>query len=63
MSTVPEVIVAKHCGLKIAVIATVTNFATDIASESHDHNQVVQMANQASTKLQTLVKGFVATLK
>lgn len=63
MSTVPEVIVAKHCGLKIAVIATVTNFATDIASESHDHNQVVQMANQASIKLQTLVKGFVSTFR
>lgn len=63
MSTVPEVIVAKHCGLKIAVIATVTNYATDIACESHDHNQVVQMANQASAKLQTLVKGYVATFK
>lgn len=63
MSTVPEVIIAKHCELKIAVIATVTNYATDIADTSHDHNEVVAMANQASVKLKGLIKGFIKGLK
>ncbi len=62
MSTVPEVIIAKHCGLKIAVIATVTNYATDITDESHDHNAVVAMANKASEKLKQIVKTFVKSL-
>ncbi len=62
MSTVPEVLVAKHCGLKIAVIATITNFATDLASESHCHNEVVAMADKAAIKLQALVVEFIKNL-
>lgn len=62
MSTVPEVIVAKHCGLKIAVIATVTNYTTDLAKESHNHDEVVAMANKASINLEKLVKAYIETL-
>lgn len=62
MSTVPEVIIAKHCGLKIAVIATVTNYTTDLATESHSHDDVVAMANKASQNLQRLVKAYIETL-
>lgn len=62
MSTVPEVIVANHCGLKIAVIATVTNYATDLAQESHCHSDVVNVADKASTRLQTLIKAFINDL-
>lgn len=62
MSTVPEVIIAKHCGLKIAVIATVTNYTTDLASESHSHDDVVATANKASHNLQRLVKAYIETL-
>lgn len=59
MSTVPEVLVANHCGMKVAVIATITNYATGLTSTSHSHEGVVQMANQASEKLNCLVKQFV----
>ena len=31
MSTVPEVLIANHCGMKVAVIATITNYATGLA--------------------------------
>tara|TARA_B110000879_G_C11151890_1_gene505030 strand:+ start:853 stop:1668 length:816 start_codon:yes stop_codon:yes gene_type:complete len=63
MSTVPEVIVANHCGMKVAVIATITNYATGLASESHSHDAVVAMANQATVQLKKLVKAFIAQLK
>lgn len=62
MSTVPEVIVANHCGMKVAVIATITNMATGLTKTSHSHEAVVATANQASKKLKQLVKNFVADL-
>ncbi len=55
MSTVPEVIIANHCGLKVAVIATITNYATGIATTSHDHDEVVAMGVQASSKVCALM--------
>jgi xanthosine phosphorylase len=59
MSTVPEVLVANHCGMKVAVIATITNYATGLAHTSHCHNAVVATAALAGTKLNLLIKRFV----
>lgn len=59
MSTVPEVLIANHCGMKVAVIATITNYATGLSQTSHSHDAVVAMANQAAKKLNLLVKRFV----
>jgi xanthosine phosphorylase len=62
MSTVPEVLVANHCGMKVAVIATITNYATGLANTSHSHEAVVTMASQAALKLNNLVKQFIIEL-
>ncbi|MCH9690170.1 MAG: purine-nucleoside phosphorylase [Gammaproteobacteria bacterium] len=62
MSTVPEVLVATHCGMKVAVIAMITNFATGLASISHSHQAVVEMAAQSSDKVIVLLKQFIETL-
>lgn len=62
MSTVPEVLVANHCGMKVAVIATVTNYATGLSVTSHSHDAVVSVAKQAAEKLNILVKRFIAEL-
>jgi purine-nucleoside phosphorylase len=63
MSTVPEVIVANHCGLKVMVIATITNYATGLATSSHSHDAVVSMANKATVKLTHLITEFVGELE
>lgn len=62
MSTVPEVLVANHCGMKVAVIATITNYATGLATTSHDHNAVLATAAQAEEKLSRIINGFIKTL-
>lgn len=62
MSTVPEVLIANHCGMKVAVIATITNYATGLAQTSHSHDAVVAMASKAAEKLSRLVKRFVSEL-
>lgn len=60
MSTVPEVLVASHCGLKVAVISTITNFATGLTSISHSHDEVVKTASMASEKLNVILREFCA---
>jgi xanthosine phosphorylase len=62
MSTVPEVLVANHCGLKIGVIAIITNYATGLSTTPHDHTAVIEMAASAADKLIRLLQQFVTTL-
>ena len=62
MSTVPEVLVANHCGMNVAVIATITNYATGLAVTSHSHDSVVLTASKAAETLNRLIKLFVQSL-
>ncbi len=62
MSTVPEVLVANHCGMKVAVIAMITNYATGLSKTSHNHDAVVDVAAGAANKLNLLLKEYIAGL-
>jgi purine-nucleoside phosphorylase len=64
MSTVPEVIAARHLGMRILAIATVTDMATGIPGqiEHVTGEQVLDVANRAGARLGTVVKGVVAKL-
>ena len=62
MSTVPEVLVANHCGMKVAVIAMITNYATGLSQTSHNHEDVVNMASSAAEKLNNLLKQYIINL-
>jgi purine-nucleoside phosphorylase len=44
MSTVPEVIIARHLGLKVLGVAMVTNFAAGLAAEPLSHAQTMRAA-------------------
>ncbi|MFT3741685.1 MAG: purine-nucleoside phosphorylase [Gammaproteobacteria bacterium] len=58
MSTVAEVIVARHCGLKVAAIAMVTNMAVGLSDEVVNHAGTLAMAEQASADLACLLQHF-----
>lgn len=59
MSTVPEVIVANHSGLRVLGISAITNKAAGMQSELN-HEEVVEVTNQLKTKFKALVKQFLA---
>jgi purine-nucleoside phosphorylase len=59
MSTVPEVIVASHAGLRVLGISCITDMAIGEELEPLTHEQVVEVANRARPKLISLVKSLI----
>jgi purine-nucleoside phosphorylase len=60
MSTVPEVIVAVHCGLKVVGFSVVTDMCLPDALEPADVAKIIATANSAEPKLTKLVLGVLA---
>lgn len=60
MSTVPEVIVAVHCGLRVFGLSVVTDICLPDALQSADIDEIIATANAAEPKLRTLVCGVLA---
>ena len=61
MSTVPEVIVAAHAGLRVLALSTVANMCfPDVLGETSGE-EVVAIGNSAEPKLRAIVLGILAT--
>lgn len=60
MSTVPEVIVARHCGMKVLGVSVITNVAAsaDAVAEA-SHEEVQQVADAAQPRMTTLMKELI----
>lgn len=63
MSTVPEVLVARHCGLKVSAVATITNYGTGLGhsqhENEHEHEHVLAVADSSVERLKDLVTAFI----
>jgi purine-nucleoside phosphorylase len=59
MSTVPEVIVARHCGMKVLAISCVTNMAAGISQRPITHAEVLEIGEQVRGQFVGLLKSLV----
>ena len=56
MSTVPEVIVARHMGMNVLGLSVVTDMCLPDALEPGDHRVILKAAQSAEPKLTKIVK-------
>jgi len=63
MSTVPETIIARHCGLRVVTVGTITNLAAGLSTEILNHDNVLKNSALAANNLNKLFSEFVAKFK
>ena len=63
MSTVPEVILARFLGLRVAAISTITNKAAGLSDENISHEHTKAMAPLGAAKLERVLREYLRSLR
>jgi purine-nucleoside phosphorylase len=63
MSTVPEVIVARHMGLRVLAISCVTNMAAGILDQPLSHDEVLQTALKVQSQFMALLEAVIPRIQ
>jgi purine-nucleoside phosphorylase len=58
MSTVPEAIVARQCGIRVAAVSCITNLAAGISRKNLSHAEVLETAERVKRSAAQLIKTF-----
>jgi purine-nucleoside phosphorylase len=58
MSTVPEAIAARQCGLRVAGVSCITNLAAGIAPQKLSHGEVLETAERVKKTGAALIRDF-----
>ncbi|AOY77089.1 purine-nucleoside phosphorylase [Clostridium formicaceticum] len=62
MSTVPEVIVARHGGAKVLGISCITNMAAGILDQPLNHEEVIETAQKVKQQFVSYVKEIIKSI-
>ncbi|MDP4144817.1 MAG: purine-nucleoside phosphorylase [Bacillota bacterium] len=62
MSTVPEVIAARHCGLQVLGISCITNMAAGILDKPLNHEEVIETSLKVKDKFILLVSNIIESI-
>ena len=62
MSTVPETIVARHCGINVLGLSCITNMAAGILDQPLNHEEVMETGNRVKDTFRKLVDGVIEAM-
>ena len=62
MSVVPEVVSARHCGLKVVAVSVITNLAEGMSPFALSHEQTLKYAAIGAKDLVTLILAFLGNV-
>jgi len=62
MSSVPDCIIARHCGLKVVGCSCITNMGAGLSKENLSHAHTLKNAGRGAADFERLVAAFVARL-
>ena len=62
MSTVPEALVAAHCGIRVVGISCITNMAAGVLPQKLSHAEVIEVAAQVHDKFRSLLEIVLTVL-
>jgi purine-nucleoside phosphorylase len=62
MSTVPEAIVAKYCGINVLGVSVITNFCTGICSTPLSHKEVLEVGVKSACNIKNLIKEVIRSI-
>jgi purine-nucleoside phosphorylase len=62
MSTVAEVVVARHCGMKVLAISVVTNMAAGILEQPINHTEVLEIGKRIRGQFSALMNRLIPKL-